>query len=179
MSGYRPGGTGADTREPSWLAEMFVDPWLALLRPRVAGEARVPMVLLSATMWLLAVGIAALAWWVAFTLADFAWRPVERLEAVVLSRSWQPASAGMAVAPVISANGQAGTAFVPQQEPERYTVCFRLEGQVPCAPVRPGRYEALRPGTAVAVLARRGRISGRLSVSEVLEEEDTRPGAGR
>lgn len=178
MNGPGSGGAGQGLREPSWLAEMFLDPWMALLRPRVPGEPRFPMVLLSATLWLLAIGTAALAWWLAFTLADFAWRPVERLEGVVLGRSWRPASSGMTVAPVISANGQVSTAVVPDHEPERYTVCLRIDGQAPCVRVRPARFEALRPGTPVAVLARRGRISGSLSVSELLEE-DTRPGAGR
>ena len=178
MNGPGSGGTGQGLREPSWLAEMFLDPWMALLRPRVPGEHRFPMVLLSATLWLLAIGTAALAWWLAFTLADFAFRPVERLEGVVLSRTWRPASSGMTVAPVISANGQVSTAVVPDHEPERYVVCLRIGDQAPCVRVRPARFEVLRPGTPVAVLARRGRISGSLSVSELLEE-DTRPGAGR
>ena len=68
--------------------------------------------------------------------------------------------------------------MVPDHEPERYVVCLRIDGQAPCVRVRPARFEVLRPGTPVAVLARRGRISGSLSVSELLEE-DTRPGAGR
>lgn len=46
------------------------------------------------------------------------------------------------------------------------TVCFRAGDQTRCAPVRP---EALQPGTPVAVLARSGQISGRLSTAEVLE----------
>ena len=42
----------------------------------------------------------------------------------------------------------------------------------------PGLWTAIVVLATLAVLARRGRISGSLSVSELLEE-DARPGAGR
>ncbi|WP_156878722.1 hypothetical protein [Roseomonas gilardii] len=51
---------------------------------------------------------------------------------------------------MISANGPVSTAVVPDHELERYTLCLRIGDQAPCAPVRPGRYEALLPGSPVA-----------------------------
>lgn len=162
----------------SMLAGLFVDPWTALLRPGTPGDERIHPAVLSALLWLLTLGTLFLLGWLLFVLADVTGRPLERHEAVVVSRSWRPASATVTVVPVIGSNGQVGTALVPGHEPERTTVCLRLGEQVPCARVRPGRFEALRPGTRVTVLARRGRLSGTLRITE-LPEDDGVPAVGR
>ncbi|KAA2211154.1 hypothetical protein F0Q34_21645 [Pseudoroseomonas oryzae] len=75
----------------------------------------------------------------------------------------------MTPAAVVTPGGQVGTAVVPTTDPERYEVCLQLEDQRPCAAVRSAHFEMLRPGSQVAALVRRGRLTDRIRISRVLD----------
>ncbi|MBI0433670.1 hypothetical protein [Roseomonas sp. KE0001] len=102
-------------------------------------------------------------------IADIAGRPVERMEGIVASRKWHAASVSLTTIAVVTPGGQVGTGVVPTADPEKYEVCLQLEDQRRCAAVRPAHFEMLPPGTRIAALARRGRLTGRIRIVRVLD----------
>jgi len=126
-------------RDRSLLAQTYLAPWTALVRRDGPRRERLMEAGLSSLLWCMLLAVAALAALLVVFLADAVGRPVERVEGVVVSRTWRPATDAVAVAPVVLANGQVGTALTPDREPERYEVCFQVGDRQACAPVRPSR----------------------------------------
>ncbi|WP_206668133.1 hypothetical protein, partial [Teichococcus oryzae] len=123
----------------------------------------------SAVLWFMSLGLLAMVVALGVFITDVVGRPTERMEGVVASRNWRAASASVTPAAVVTPGGQVGTAVVPTTDPERYEVCLQLEDQRPCAAVRSAHFEMLRPGSQVAALVRRGRLTDRIRISRVLD----------
>ena len=150
------------------LAEYYLAPWSALKRGK-PGEDRMLFAFLSALLWFMSLALVAMFAALGVFIADFTGRPAERMEGIVVTRTWRAAPASVTAAAVVMPNGQMGTTIVPTTDPERYEVCLQLEGQQPCATVRPAHFELLQPGSQVAALARRGRFTGWIRIVRVLD----------
>lgn len=160
------------TRDRSILAEIYIDPWLALFARAKPADGRLAPALLSGMLWLMSLSLLALVGLLGGLIVENAGQPTERREATVVRRVWRPAEGTLTVQPVITTSGQVTTAVVPDHDPERYEVCLQIGDQQPCARVRPARFEALRPGVTVIALVWQGRITGRYRVSRILDDEE-------
>ncbi|RKK04678.1 hypothetical protein EBE87_23115 [Pseudoroseomonas wenyumeiae] len=131
----------------SILAEIYINPWLALLSRREPFGERFLFALMSSMAWLMSIALIATAGLLVGVVVDLTGQPTERREAVVVRRVWRPTTDTLSVQPVITTSGQITTVMVSDRDPERYEVCLQIDDQQPCA-LRYGRLALKASGLA-------------------------------
>lgn len=125
----------------SILAEIYINRWLALLSRRESFGERFLFALMSSMAWFMSIALIATAGLLVGVVVDLTGQPTERREAVVVRRAWRPVNDTLSVQSVITTSGQVATVMVSDRDPERYEVCLQIDGQQPCAQVRPARFK--------------------------------------